>query len=242
MKLKSIALTQGTCELNNNIRCIETRQEFLNKMLVKVKQQHKMYWNTILCNGFLNKLVKQQHKMYWNIIYVGCLSVRTKLNNNIRCIETEFTKTGILIAKVLNNNIRCIETFVANRGIKNHRVKQQHKMYWNWLFKTVAWNSVELNNNIRCIETYCSICYQSRILVKQQHKMYWNETYGESKGNGSELNNNIRCIETYHLGSIESSYCLLNNNIRCIETFELLHYLTPSNKLNNNIRCIQTQK
>ena len=95
--------------LNNNIRCIETSTLPLGYRMNKVKQQHKMYWNMplyILLDT--QPLVKQQHKMYWNC----------------------FSKSMSLIKSMLNNNIRCIETddLVGTYRIF-YQVKQQHKMY-----------------------------------------------------------------------------------------------------------------
>ena len=135
--------------------------------------------------------------MYWNLIICSfCFSV-IKLNNNIRCIETNPARNHLLPRHQLNNNIICIETII---------------------FDFFSTKSMWLNNNIRCIETTWDFGGQRGNWVKQQHKMYWNNVFHYLITTILQVKQQHKMYWNCTMLLATFSPCLLNNNIRCIET------------------------
>ena len=92
--------------------------------------------------------------MYWNERYEELLDAETRINYNMRCIETFHDKDDFEILVEINYNMRCIETVLKEGSIWLALMdKLQHEMYWNMSIFPSAADCKSINYNMRCIET-----------------------------------------------------------------------------------------
>ena len=119
--------------INYNMRCIETTFKASFENICEDKLQHEMYWNqTKTAQSQIALCDKLQHEMYWNLFIALKRLLISKINYNMRCIETRNIcmphinpKTDKLQHEMYWNQM------CAGADADRCRDKLQHEMYWN---------------------------------------------------------------------------------------------------------------